>query len=117
MKTEEIAEKLVTWCREGNFNDCYAQLYSPDCVSLEPKGANMEVANGMEEMKKKGEMWNSMVEEMHSASVSDPIVSENYFSVRMTNDITFKETGRQVMDEICMYEVRDGKIVKEQFFY
>jgi len=25
--------------------------------------------------------------------------------------------GRQAFDEICVYEVKDGKIMKEEFFY
>jgi hypothetical protein len=35
----------------------------------------------------------------------------------MGMDETFKGMGRNKMDEIAVYEVRDGKIVKEQFFY
>jgi hypothetical protein len=35
----------------------------------------------------------------------------------MSFDATFKGGGRTKMDEICVYEVKDGKIVKEQFFY
>jgi hypothetical protein len=32
-------------------------------------------------------------------------------------DATMKGVGRTKMDEIALYEVKDGKIVKEQFFY
>jgi hypothetical protein len=117
MNTQEIAEKLVNYCREGNFQACYEELYSPDAVSIEPKGAMMEYAEGMEQIQKKGEMWNESVEEMHSGYVSEPIVAGNHFSCVMANDITFKEYGRQKLEEICLYEVKDGKIVKEQFFY
>jgi hypothetical protein len=28
-----------------------------------------------------------------------------------------KGMGRQVLDEICVYEVKDGKIVHEEFLY
>jgi hypothetical protein len=35
----------------------------------------------------------------------------------MSIDATYKERGRMAMDEICVYQVRDGKIVHEQFFY
>ena len=58
-----------------------------------------------------------MMEEFHGAAIGDPIVSGNHFSCSMMMDATFKETGRERMDEICVYEVKDGKIVKEQFFY
>ena len=35
----------------------------------------------------------------------------------MTLDATSKSMGRMKMDEIAVYEVKNGKIVKEQFFY
>jgi hypothetical protein len=35
----------------------------------------------------------------------------------MGMDVTMKGQGRSKMDEIAVYEVKDGKIVKEQFFY
>ncbi len=117
MTTQEIANKLVTYCRTGQFEKCYAELFSPDAISQEPKGAQWEVAQGMEEFAAKGKQWNDMVQEMHGAEVSEPIIAGNYFTCRMWNDITFKDGNRAQMDEICLYEVKDGKIVKEQFFY
>ena len=117
MTTTEIANKLVDYCRTGDFPNCYSELYSLDCISIEPKGAMMEIANGMDEMAKKGKLWNDMVSEMHGAEVGEPIIAGNYFSLRMWNDMTFKDGNRQQMDEICIYEVKEGKIVKEQFFY
>ena len=35
----------------------------------------------------------------------------------MGMDVTMKGMGRQKMDELAVYEVKDGKIVKEQFFF
>jgi hypothetical protein len=35
----------------------------------------------------------------------------------MTMDATFKGRGRVNMEEICVYQVKDGKVVREQFFY
>lgn len=55
--------------------------------------------------------------EMHKITVSNPIVAGNYFTVSMALDITTKSEGRSLMEEICLYEVQDGKVVKEQFFY
>ena len=117
MTTKQIAQMLVDLCRQGDFATCYEQLYSPDCISIEPKGAMMEIATGMTEINEKGKNWNSQVAEMHGAQIDDPIVAGNFFSCRMWNDITFKNGERIEMDEICLYEVKDGKIVKEQFFY
>jgi hypothetical protein len=35
----------------------------------------------------------------------------------MGMEVTMKGVGRIKMDEICVYKVEGGKIVKEQFFY
>jgi ketosteroid isomerase-like protein len=35
----------------------------------------------------------------------------------MTLDVTHKGRGRTKLDEICLFRVRDGKIVREKFFY
>lgn len=58
-----------------------------------------------------------MIEEMHGGWCSDPVVGGNHFSVAMGMDVTMKGAGRMNMDEICVYEVKNGKIVKEQFFF
>ncbi len=117
MTTQEIADKLVEYCRQGKYQECYQELYAQDCVSIEPKGAMMERAEGLEAMAEKGKAWNEMVEEMHGASVTDPIVCGDHFSCGMMLDGTFKGVGRQKMEEICVYQVRDGKVISEQFFY
>jgi predicted ester cyclase len=44
-------------------------------------------------------------------------VGGNHFAVGREMDITVKGFGRIKMDEIMLYEVKDGQIVSEQFFY
>ena len=57
------------------------------------------------------------VEEMHGGSVGEPSVAGNWFTVPMSMDVTMKGQPRMQMDEMCLYQVRDGRIVREQFFY
>ncbi len=117
MTTQEIANRLVELCRKGEYGTVYQELYSPQCISIEPKGAQVEVCNGLEEMAAKGKAWNESMEEFHGSDIGDPIVAGNHICMTMMMDATFKGIGRQRMDELCVYEVQDGKIVKEQFFY
>ena len=77
----------------------------------------LKYVKGKDALKKKGEDFNNMVEEMHGGYCSKPVVGGNFFSVAMGIDATYKGMGRMNMDEICVYEVKDGKIVKEQFFF
>jgi hypothetical protein len=32
-------------------------------------------------------------------------------------DATFKGRGRMTIEEVCAYQVQDGKIILEQFFF
>ena len=117
MTTQEIADKLVGYCRVGQYDEAMNELYDKSIVSIEPKGAPMERVEGFDAVLQKAEFFNNMVAEFHGNEVSDPIVADNFFSCRMKMDATFKEGGRQSMEEICLYQVANGKIVQEEFFY
>ena len=45
------------------------------------------------------------------------MIAGNWFSISMTLDATMKGRDRVDMQQFCVYEVRDGKIVREQFFH
>ena len=118
MTTQEIADRLVDLCRKGEYETCYQELYSPEIVSIEPEHApGPSIVHGLEGIAEKGKKWKEMTEEFHGSSVGDPIVSGNHFSCAMMVDVTFKGQGRMKMEEICVYTVKDGKVVSEQFFY
>lgn len=120
MNTQAIAQRLVELCREGKGEQAQQELYADDAVSIEmdglPPGA-LGSARGMEAIREKSRRFRADIEERHGGSVSDPLVVGNWFSVVMTMDATFKGRGRVAMSEICVYQVRNGKIVREQFFY
>jgi hypothetical protein len=52
---------------------------------------------------------------MHEMSISDPIVADDSFACVMTMDITSKTRGRNKESEICVYKIKDGKIISERF--
>ena len=94
------------------------ELFSEDAESVEPAHSpGLQTVKGLDNIRKKGEMFNSMVEEMHGGYVGEPIVAGNFIAVAMGMDVTMKGAGRSKMDEICVYQVKDGKIIREEFFY
>ncbi|MDB5974896.1 MAG: hypothetical protein JWR07_1656 [Nevskia sp.] len=120
MNIESIAKRLVALCREGKFEEAQKELYADDAVSVEMPGAPpgaLGDAKGLPAIIEKGHQFQAAVETFHDSHVSDAIVAGNWFSVAMTLDVTMKGRGRMEMTEICVYQVRNGKIVKEQFFY
>ena len=87
-------------------------------MSIEPENSKaLKTAKGIAAIKQKSKDFNAMVEKMHDGWCSEPIVAGNFIAIAMGMDVTMKGVGRSKMDEIAVYEVRDGKIVKEQFFF
>jgi hypothetical protein len=118
MTTQEVANRFNELTKQGDWDKIQEELFGDTAVSIEPEHSKgLQKAEGIEAIKAKGKMFKEMTEEVHSGYCSDPIVGGNFFSVAMGLDITMKGAGRMKMDEIAVYEVVEGKIVKEQFFY
>ncbi|MFN0081751.1 MAG: SnoaL-like domain-containing protein [Ferruginibacter sp.] len=118
MTTKDVAARFMELANHGKFDAIHGELYSDDCVSIEPSHAQgMASVEGLDAIKEKGKRFNETVEEMHGGYTNDPIISDNHFAVTMGMDVTMKGMGRMKMDEVAVYEVKDGKITKEQFFY
>jgi hypothetical protein len=116
--TQEVAARMNELFKDSKWDEVQAELFADNAVSIEPEhSAGLKSVEGLDAIKKKGVEFNAMVEEMHGGWVTEPIVAGNFISFGMGMDVTFKGLGRMQMDEIAVYEVKDGKIVKEQFFY
>jgi len=114
----EIANKLVELCTQGKNQEAKA-LYADDAVSVEaiaPPGGQKETV-GLAAIRAKGEWWRSN-HEIHSAHVAGPWPHGNKFIVGFQFDITNKPSGRRfTMEEMGLYTVENGKIVREEYFY
>lgn len=118
MTTKEIADLLVELCRKGDFETAQTELFADDATSIEPYATPEfeKETKGLQAIKKKADKWNTMVQEMHGITISDTLIASNSFACTMRMDVTMKERGHMDMTELCVYEVKDGKIISEQFF-
>ena len=117
MSVQDVANKLVELCREGKHIEAIHDLYDEHIVNVEPAGSPAQKTEGKEAVLKATEDWFNSVKEMHSAEVSDPIAASDHFACTMKYDVTFKEHGRNVMNELAVFGVKDGKITSAEFFY
>ncbi|HYC71237.1 MAG TPA: SnoaL-like domain-containing protein [Opitutaceae bacterium] len=117
MTTKEIATRLVAYCRKQDWSGAQRELYSADALSVEPHEtpAFAKETKGLSAILEKGKKFDAMVETMHSLAVSEPVVANNSFACVMSMDVTMKGHGRMQMSELCVYDVKDGKIVREEF--
>lgn len=122
MDTREVGDQLVSLCRDGKNLEAIEKLYSSDIVSVEP----MEMPNmpaeqqGIEAIRGKNEWWYGH-NEVHSGNADGPFVNGDRFTVKFEFDVTAKDGERagqrNTFREIALYTVKDGKIVREEFYY
>lgn len=118
MTTAEVAHRLVELCRHGKVLEAQEELFADDVTSTEAEAApEPRVFSGKTAVIERGKHFASMIEEHHGGHISDPLVAGNFFSIAWSMEVTMKERGRNKMEEICVYHVKDGKIVSEEFFY
>ena len=119
MSIKEISNRYVALCKEGQYHVCLDELFSKDAVSVEawvPPG-NDPVATGIAAIRAKGEWWVNN-HEVHSGEVFGPYPNGDRFMVRFVFEITNKPMNQRMkMDEIGLFTVENGKIVREEFFY
>lgn len=119
MTTQEIARRLVELVKEGKDDDAIHTLFSPDIVSVESRpmpDGNREM-KGTEAVLGKG-AWFVREHEIHSVNAEGPLVAAAHFCVHFQYDVTHKASGqRRFLDELAVYHVAGGKVVREEFFY
>ncbi len=118
MNTQLIANRLVELCKEGQWEEAQTELYATDAVSIEPMASpdfNKET-KGLEAIIEKGKKFDSMVDTLHQVKVSEPLITPSAIAFTLEMDITMKGKGRETWTELCLYQVKDEKIVSEQFF-
>jgi ketosteroid isomerase-like protein len=122
METKEVAKKLVEYCKRGENLKAVDELYGDDVVSVEVFGTPEMPAEirGKDKIRGKNQWWFDN-HEIHGASVEGPYPHNDRFAVKFHYDVTAKEgpmAGKRMkMDEIGLYTVKNGKIVREEFFY
>jgi ketosteroid isomerase-like protein len=117
MTTQQVANRLVELCRQGRIMETQQELYADDVTSTETGNTSVKEAKGMQAIVEKSKMFQSMVEEFHGSEISDPVIADDHFAISWMMDVTMKDKGRMKMQEICVYKVKDGKVVSEQFFF
>lgn len=114
-----IADMVVALNSAGNHQGVLA-LYSSRVVSVEayPAPDGSHEARGIDGIKGKWAWWES-AHEIHSAKARGPFLhGADRFAIIYDMDVTDKQTGkREKMQEVALYTVSRGKIVREEFFY
>ncbi|MEP7239183.1 MAG: SnoaL-like domain-containing protein, partial [Ferruginibacter sp.] len=118
MNTQQIADRLAELCKTGDFETAQKELYADAVISIEPMATPDydKETKGKDAVEAKMQKFKSSVEESYGNEVSVPLVTANAIAFTLAMDIKMKGQDRMKMTEICVYEVKDGKVISEQFF-
>jgi hypothetical protein len=122
MTTQQVAERYHELAKQGKWFEIQDELFADDVKSVEPADAPVRYrylknAEGKANVRRKAEEWVSRVEKVYDQYFSAPVVGGSHFSLAWGIDADVSGLGRRRIDEIMLYEVKDGLIVLEQFFY
>lgn len=118
MTTQEVANRFNELAKQEKWFEIQEEFFLEDVKSIDPVNSPyMGYAEGKAAVRKKGEDFVAQIEDFHGAFTGEPLVSGNHIAVGREMDITVKGFGRVQMKEIMLYEVKNGKIISEQFFY
>jgi len=116
--TEEVAARFNELAQQEKWFDIQDELFAEDVKSVDPSHSPyFGYAEGKAAVRKKGEDFVGKVKAAHHLSTSAPLVCGNHFVAARKKDMEVEGFGRVKIDEIMLYEVKDGKIVLEHFFY
>lgn len=119
MELIEIANELVAGCREGRTRENLDRLYAADAVSVEAMdmGGGRETV-GLAGIHGKHDWWDGAFV-THGLTVEGPFLhGDDRFAVIFGMDTTNKATGERSQGrEVAVYHVKNGRIVREEFFY
>lgn len=113
----EIGQDLVARFNAGQMGgEIEDRWWSPDITSVEGVGVAM-AWSGREKVEEKNRAWVE-THTVHGASAEGPYVGASGFAVKFRIDVEDKTTGkREMMEEVGVYTVQNGKIVREEFMY
>ena len=118
MTPQEIADRLYELCQIADYDTAHSELFAENATSTEPnRTGTLQTVTGMEAINEKMKQFNKSVVEMHDSFVGDPYVFGNYIFMEFNMDLTMKDAPRMEMNEMAVYEVKDGKIISQRFYY
>ena len=114
----EVALRFNELAKEEKWFEIQDELFENDVKSIEPDDSPyFNNVQGKAAVRKKGEDWVKRIQAVHRSYTSQPVVGGNYFAVGREIDMTVEGIGRIESKELMLYEVKNGKIISEQFFY
>jgi hypothetical protein len=112
----EVARQFTDLLRAGKYAEIEERWLGPGIESVEGHGASMSW-KGKKNVLAKYRAWEAE-NQFVDPKIEGPWVGATGFAVKFVGEIVHNATGeRHPMEEIAVYTVRDGKVVREEFHF
>jgi hypothetical protein len=115
MKTiKEIAQRLIFLLERKQFRQALEELFDENVESIDPINRDQPPIKKLSALIEREKLFLSNVT-IDEIKISPALFASTYFTITLT--MLFSVEGKETrLDEICVYQVRSGKIVSQQFF-
>jgi hypothetical protein len=112
----EVGKRVAELLRSERAPEVEAEWLARNLESVEGVGVSLSWS-GKPAVLAKYRGWEAD-HEIHDMKIEGPWVGATGFALRFWIDVTQKSTGqRSQMEEIAVYDVKDGRIVREEFHF
>ena len=115
--TQEVAARFDELAQQEKWFEIQDEFFAENVRSIEPSHSPyLKNAAGKGLVRKKGEDFVKNIDVVHKLHTTHPVVAGNHFAVGRIQDVTVNGLGRVTINQIMMYEVKDGKIINVWLF-
>jgi ketosteroid isomerase-like protein len=109
----QLDAELNDLIRQGKALEAFERFYADDVVMME----NDQAFVGKDVNRKREQEFFGNIKEVHAASIGATAVGGNVSFCEQSFDATFVDGTRIRMEEVAVRTWKDGKIIKERFYY
>jgi len=111
---KQLDEQLNAMVLNGQAMEAFEQFYADDVVMQENE---KEPTVGKAANRERELQFFASVEQFHGAAVTASAVGDGVSFVEWEMDLTFKGGSRVMLRQVSVRHWKDGKIVREKFYY
>jgi ketosteroid isomerase-like protein len=109
----QLDAELNDMIRQGKALEAFERFYAEDVVMME----NDQAFVGKDVNRKREQEFFGNIVEVNAASIGATAVSGNVSFCEQSFDATLLDGTRMRLEEVAVRTWRDGKIIKERFYY
>lgn len=109
----QLDAELNDMIRQGKALEAFEKFYAEDVVMME----NDQAFEGKDVNRKREQEFFGNIAEVHGAGITAAAVQGHTSFCEQFFDATFKDGKRMKLEEVAVRTWRDGKVVRERFYY